>query len=214
MFRHCDVWLPDGEKHLLPHIDKGPKVNGWGTYQYHKLEMALRYVKQFRLALDCGGHIGLWSRVLATRFDRVEAFEPLPLHRECFALNVTAENVVLHGCALGAKEGEIRITTDSAHSMASHVAEDGETVVPMLTLDSFGFEDVDFIKIDVEGYEREVFYGAVDTLQRCKPTLIIEQKPKQGSRYGGGDQSALRFLERLGAKVVAEKAGDYVLVWS
>jgi FkbM family methyltransferase len=214
MIQHHDVWLPDGEKHLQTQIDKGPVVNGGGTYQHHKLELALLYTKQFRLAIDIGGHVGLWARVLAIHFERVEVFEPLPTHRACFVRNVTAENVVLHSCALGAAAGEVRIVTDAAHSMASHVAENGQNAVPMRTLDNFGFEDVDFIKIDVEGYEREVLYGAVDTLKRCKPTLIVEQKPNNARRYGDGDHSALRFLEGLGAKVVAEKAGDYVLVWN
>lgn len=207
------IWLPDHDTHFAPSLAKGPLVDGAGTYQYAKLELALRYVKQWRTAVDIGAHVGLWARILATRFERVEAFEPMPEHRDCFVRNVTADNVVLHGCALGAREGEIRMTTYTGNSGHSHVAETGEIAVPMLTLDSFGLEDVDFIKLDTEGYEREVLYGAVETLKRCKPTLIVEQKPHNGSRYGGGDTAALRFLEKLGARIVAQKAGDYVLVW-
>ena len=52
------IWLPDGEEHLIPHIDKGPLVDGKGTYQLHKLDMALEHVRQFRRAVDCGGHVG------------------------------------------------------------------------------------------------------------------------------------------------------------
>ena len=48
------IWLPDGEEHLIPHIEKGPLVDGKGTYQLHKLEMALAHVKQFRRAADAG----------------------------------------------------------------------------------------------------------------------------------------------------------------
>lgn len=207
------IWLPDHEVHLQPHIEKGPEINGAGTYQYAKLEMALRYVKSFRLAVDIGAHVGLWARVLATCFERVEAFEPMPAHRDCFIRNVTADNVVLYDCALGSRKGEIRMTTYVGNSGHSHVAETGEIVVPMTTLDSVGLDVVDFIKLDTEGYEREVLYGAVDTLKRCRPTLIVEQKPANGSRYGGGDHGALRFLEKLGARIVAQKAGDYVLTW-
>jgi FkbM family methyltransferase len=207
------IWLPSHEEHLLPHIEGSPIIDGAGTYQYAKLEMALRHVKQFRVAVDIGAHVGLWSRVLASRFDRVEAFEPMPEHRDCFVLNVAADNVSLHDCALGASEAEARMTIFHGNSGHSHVADGGEVVVPMLTLDSFGLEDVDFCKIDVEGYERNVILGAIDTLKRCKPTLIVEQKPRNGSRYGHGDHGALRLLERLGAKTVAQKAGDYVMVW-
>ena len=207
------IWLPEHEQHLQSHIERNPEVDGAGTYQYPKLEMALRHVKQFRVAVDIGAHVGLWTRILATRFERVEAFEPMPAHRECFALNVRAENVRLHDCALGASEGEVSMTTFAGNSGHSHVTDDGEIVVPMRTLDSCGLEDVDFIKIDVEGYERHVLLGAVETLRRCRPTLIVEQKPRNGSRYGHGDHGALHLLEKLGAKIVAQKAGDYVLIW-
>ena len=55
--------------------------------------------------------------------------------------------------------------------------------------------------------------GAVETLKRCKPAIIVEQKANNGSRYGYDDRAALPFLEELGARIVAEKARDYVLVW-
>lgn len=208
------IWLPYHETHLQPHIEKSPQIEGSGTYQYSKLEMALRHVKERRVAVDIGAHVGLWSRVLAMKFDRVEAFEPMPAHRDCFVLNVTAENVILHPYALGASEGEARMATFHGNSGHSHVAETGEILVPMRTLDSFGLKDVDFVKIDCEGYERHVLLGAVETLKRSKPTLIVEQKPRNGSRYGHGDHGALRLLERLGARIVAQKAGDYVMTWS
>ena len=77
--------------------------------QLHKIQLALSHTKGRRVALDIGAHVGLISRILAMDFERVEAFEPLPDHRECFAQNVTAENVVLHACALGASQGEVRM---------------------------------------------------------------------------------------------------------
>ena len=46
--------------------------------------------------------------------------------------------------------------------------------VEVRTLDSFGFEDVGFIKIDVEGFEREVLMGGIQTILKSKPILYIE----------------------------------------
>ena len=139
------IWLPDHEQHLPPHILKGPLVDGRGTYQLHKIQLALSHTKGRRVALDVGAHVGLISRILAMDFERVEAFEPLPDHRECFAQNVTAENVTLHGCALGASQGEVRMTNYPGNSGHSHVAPAGEITVPIRTLDSFGFNDVCFV---------------------------------------------------------------------
>jgi FkbM family methyltransferase len=46
--------------------------------------------------------------------------------------------------------------------------------IPLRTLDSFQFEKVGFIKIDVEGHELEVLRGAAKTIQRYHPHLLIE----------------------------------------
>jgi FkbM family methyltransferase len=46
--------------------------------------------------------------------------------------------------------------------------------VPCTTIDSFEFQDITLMKIDVELHEPFVLEGAQETLQRCKPTLMIE----------------------------------------
>jgi hypothetical protein len=55
-------------------------------------------------------------------------------------------------------------------------------VVHVNTLDSYHFDDVDLIKIDVEGHELAVIEGAVDTILRCKPHLIIEIEQRHISK--------------------------------
>lgn len=207
------LWLPNHEQHLVAYIEGSPKIDGKGTYQLHKLEMALAHVGQRRVALDIGAHVGTWSRILAARFDRVEAFEPMPDHCDCFRRNVLADNVALHEVALGARAGEAKLRLTSGNSGHTHIAPDGQLAVEMHTLDEYAFDEVDFVKIDCEGYEHDVLMGGLETLRRCRPVLIVEQKPNNGRRYGHGDHGALDLLKRMGARVVAQKAGDYVLTW-
>lgn len=206
--------FPDGEEHLVEWMGKSNTVvSGRLAYQYPKIELALSHCREFRSALDVGCHVGLWSLHLASRFEHVDAFEPMPAHRECFVENVKAFNVTLHPVALGDKESDVRMTTYAGNSGHSHVADVGDIVAQMRTLDSYKFTDVDFLKIDTEGFELQVLRGAVDTLVRCKPVIIVEQKANNGSRYGYDDRAALPFLQAMGARVVAERARDYVLVW-
>ena len=66
--------------------------------------------------------------------------------------------------------------------------------VPARTIDSFNFEDVDAIKIDVEGSELYVIEGAKDTIDRCRPSVQVEIVPKQCQQYGYNPQALYDFF--------------------
>ncbi len=218
-------YLPEGEKHLQGWMREmwqlvGPPSEYRLGYQHHKYEAALKYVKQRRVAIDVGAHVGLWSWPMSFDFDRLESFEPMPAHRECFVANTADRtNINLWEFALGQAQGNAIMCTRTRGSSGDTGVEltpkEGAEKVPMLTLDSFGFDDVDFIKVDCEGYEIFVLQGATETLERCKPCVIVEQKPSTGmqERYGIGETDAVEFLNSLGAKVRAVISGDYILSW-
>lgn len=46
--------------------------------------------------------------------------------------------------------------------------------VPTRTIDSLGLDELDFVKLDVEGHELEALRGAVDTIGRCRPVVLVE----------------------------------------
>jgi FkbM family methyltransferase len=221
MIKHQGVYLPDGEKHLLGWMDKaGEQVDGKGSYQIKKLRAALEHVKQFRVAVDIGAHCGLWSMQLAKRFEQIVAFEPVERHRECFLANLQGhENVELHGCGLGEKFGFVTIESKPDSSgdsrvaaYADELAENGPRI-PVKTLDSFDLPVVDFIKIDTEGYELFVVRGAEQTIKRCRPTMIVEQKGHGMQYFGFRKEEAVELLESWGMKRATNMSGDWVMVW-
>ena len=171
----------------------------------------MRWCKTFRRALDVGSHVGLHSFYLAQKFERVESFEPVAEHRECFALNVTAENVTLHACALGERVGSVSIHTKDGSSGDSWI--DGEGDIPLKRLDDFEFDDVSYIKLDCEGGELAALRGGEATVLRCRPTIMCEQKPRVLGERGIKGTPALDYLLSLGMKVREEKSGDYVLTF-
>jgi FkbM family methyltransferase len=69
--------------------------------------------------------------------------------------------------------------------------------VPCRTIDSFNFEDVDCIKIDVEGSELFVMEGAKETIKRCRPAVQVEIVPKQCKQYGYDPQALYDFFAEL-----------------
>jgi len=214
---------PDNEQHLLDWL-ANPKgrmmLNGRLAYQGKK-QMALLDAcppDRRRTFIDVGGHIGLWSYNFAHWFKWVEAFEPVLEHRECFAKNVpptVLDNVNLHPFALGEKPGSVRMITGPASSGdtrvdTSHIS--NTALVDMRTLDSFGFADVDAIKVDCEGFEEFVLRGAEKTLITWRPTICVEQKRSMATRFGLAPLGAVKYLVGLGYRTQQEISGDFIMV--
>lgn len=204
------VYLPDGDTHFARMMNKAPRqlLDGQpvGVYQYAKLEAALSHVKSFRLALDIGAHVGFWSMWLERKFDSVHAFEPSQLHAKCWRQNV--KSAVLHECALGSETGSAGISGDPGNTGKTYI--DGAGSVDVLRLDDFDFQNVDFVKIDVEGYEAAVIDGGAETLLRDRPIIIVESNG-QHDRYGLEDP--VKCLEKMGACVIDALGKDFVLGW-
>lgn len=228
MKQHQGIWLPDHEQHLIEWMDaSGEFVDGRGTYQIKKLRAALGHVRQWRRAVDVGAHVGFWTMHLAKCFARVVAFEPVMEHVECWNENLEGvKNVMLVRAALGAEGGRVQMNVPKGSSGGTHIARVAPSLAsptfacrdPMdaalMTLDAFQFDDVDFLKIDCEGYELEVLKGARATLERCKPCVIVEQKPhKLGPNFGIQGTPAVDLLLAMGAKQRAVLSGDHILSW-
>ncbi len=220
MIEHQGVFLPEGETHLTKWMtDNGEIVDGRGSYQIKKLRAALKHCRQFRTAVDVGGHCGLWSMQLVKQFALVHAFEPVAAHRDCFARNLDAVIAdgakgrhMLHACALGDHEGHVVIDSAPSSSGDSRVGGEVAEGIPLCRLDTFGLHDVDFIKLDCEGYELFALKGGEATIARDLPTIIVEQKPGRAQRFGLPELGAVEWLQSLGYKCVEKLSGDFVMV--
>lgn len=215
MKQHKGIWLPDHEKHLPQWMDKhGEMVDGKATYQIKKLRAAVAECKQHRVAVDIGGHCGLWSMHLVGMFRHVVAFEPIAEHRECFAKNVHGKNYNLYDVALGEHFGTcVMHTTDgsSGDSWIKQTSPAGSTRVR--TLDAYNLTEVDFIKLDCEGYELPALKGAHATIDYLRPVICVEQKPGHAQRFGYGETEAVQYLQDVhGYKQAREMGGDYIMV--
>jgi FkbM family methyltransferase len=211
-----DKWyLPDGEKHLPEWMSKvSNRQDGRLTYQYTKYDHALKYCSNRRVAIDIGAHVGLWSWFMARDFEDVACFEPMEDHRECWHKNMKdRSNAECFESALGNRYGTVKIEcrTEGSSGDTGVVSELGD--IHLSPLDHFNFKNVDFIKIDTEGYELDVLKGAENTITECKPCIIVEQKGDMIEKYGHEKLAAVKFLESLGAVQREVISGDYILSW-
>ena len=225
------VWLPDTKTHLeewMTTSKRAREVDGKLTYQYHKIEAALRYQPETRRrkAIDIGAHVGLWSMWLCRAFDYVEAIEPVPWFGEIFEANVDMDKCTLHRCALGAIRSACAFTIPLESTGATHMTDRDlsnpkfdpagpmETVgnVEMLELDIFPLLNVDFIKIDVEGMEADVIRGAERTIRKSRPNIVVEQKGNDVA-YGEVPEAAVKLLQSWGMKPLEVISGDWIMGW-
>jgi FkbM family methyltransferase len=214
--------------------------NGKLTYQTHKLDAAMRYQpeERRRTCIDIGAHVGLWSMWLAELFEQVHAFEPLAgFHEELFRRNVPNEHVEFHPFALGDRAERMRMNIPRHRSCNSYILHGtdpqssaecerqqriappsgGQTafdsaIVEVRTLDSFDLQNVDFIKIDTEGFELCVLRGARETIEKWRPNIIIEQAGMDRC-YGHEAKAALKMLEKLGMTCKGIMGPDHIMVW-
>jgi FkbM family methyltransferase len=225
MHQFRGLYFPDGDVGL-PRIiaaetegKSAPEFDRLPTFQFRKFAKAFPLIRNFRHAVDVGAHVGLWSRVLSRMFAKVTAIEPMPQCVECFEHNIRKEDrdrVVVHQCALGNAAGELKMHYKSTNSGYTHAAANGEmwtAVAKMHRMDEFLLMNVDFLKIDCEGFEQNVVAGGEETIRRCKPTIIVEQKPGVPQRYGFQQLGAVAMLQSWGATLEFEWSGDYCLRW-
>ena len=105
------------------------------------------------LFLDIGAHVGTWAVRAGRTFKRVMAFEPDPKWSSMLRKNVEANSL-----------GNVEVFQVAVSSSSN-----GNT----RAIDSYHV-DPTLIKIDVEGNESKVLEGAVETLKRSHPRLVVE----------------------------------------
>lgn len=222
MKKFDEWWFPDNEQHLQEWMGRvGSVKHGRLTYQAHKYYGATLHCppEKRRVAIDVGAHVGLWSWLMAHDFEKVKCFEPMRLHIDCWRKNMEpVSNVVLYEEALGAIKSYVKLANYTHNSSGDTRVSNqdplgGTGYVPMNTIDSYGFDDVDFMKIDCEGYELRVLQGAEQTLLRCKPVVIVEQKGEMSQQYNIQPLAAVEYLKDLGARHISDVGGDYILGW-
>lgn len=112
-------------------------------------------------------------------FLQVHAFEPQRRVFEILARNAASfGNVTAHNVAADNAPGIARMKAPTKNVGATEIARDGtgETVT-CVRIDDLDFAaPIGFIKIDVEKHELEALAGALETVRRDRPVIIMEDQ--------------------------------------
>jgi len=177
----------DKKKMFIPEARVAKDYFKTGFYERGILDWAcLNFLKDDKNVIDIGAHIGWYTIDFAKLASKVYSFEcsPKSFNYLCanIALNKCDYNVTKYNVALGKEEGEtdyyIRDPNDGGGNGISKFSWDVDTKtikVPLKTLDSYELTNVNFIKIDVEGHEKSVLEGSLQTIKNNNyPKILFE----------------------------------------
>lgn len=143
-------------------------------------------VKPGDVVLDCGAHVGVFTRTALKRGARiVVAIEPAPENLECLRRNFSNEirmgRVIVYPKGVWAKDDflPMHMNRNSAGDSFVLNLDPGQQsiMLPLTTIDQIvselGLPRVDFIKMDIKGAEVQALQGAMNTLASYQPRMSI-----------------------------------------
>lgn len=144
-----------------------------------------------RICLDIGANIGVYSELLLRHTSAaVWSFEPLPACQDRLERMASTHPGRMHVARSAVGDNVGTADLHYGHPTTSHASLSGAVnaidyvgmgntktlQVDVVTLDSLAASqslgEVDFIKIDVEGYELEVIRGAGEAIRQWRPAAI------------------------------------------
>ena len=171
-----------------------------------------------RISVDIGANFGMWTVRMLPLSRRCIAFEPIPAFARMLARGF-GSGLEVHAVALSDHSGtaELRIphlytgysTIDAANRLESRQAGVIDCLkVDVARLDDYGFADVGFVKIDVEGHEEAVLRGCESTLDRTRPNVIVEVEERHNPGSVGRVVTWMRERGFAASSIVGGVAKD------
>ena len=176
-----------------------------GLHEFADMGFLLHFLRPTDLFCDVGANVGSYTVLAAAAIGAKSlAFEPIESSyvelKKNIDVNRVAELVDVRHIAIGKLPG--RLTLTSQKDTMNHVIVD-ETSTPNIPNESVAVDTLDsalagrvplLLKVDVEGWEHEVFQGGSNTLRHPDLLAIIVELNQSGNRYGFSDEIIHQLL--------------------
>ncbi len=189
----------------------------------NKDERELELIKIFsdkkKDAIDVGVYRGVYSYQLAKYYKHVYSYEPNPLIYPYLQKNLKKiiSNITIENFALSDAIGEIdlripkrfksifkgnieeiyKLGCASIHKKNKFIEFDSYKVKRQKLDNILKNKTVGFIKIDVEGHEKEVIKGSIEIIKKNKPILLVEIEERHSKVK---PIETINFIKNLGYK--------------
>jgi FkbM family methyltransferase len=186
-----------------------------GEYETTERKFVKKLLRRDMTVVDVGAHHGLYT-LLASKcvgwHGRVVAIEPSPRERGRLERHLRlngSSNVELISCAAGEDAGEEELYVVDQFNDGCNSLRPPATPEPVRTirvqvrrlddiLSDLEISKVDFMKLDVEGAELSVLYGALKLLnRRSRPAMLVEVQDLRTRPWGYAAREILQFLIRM-----------------
>lgn len=192
-----DFWI--GKDRIDPHTRS---IWRDGTWEEHTTELVKNQIGKGEKVVDVGACMGYFTVLFADLVGpkgKVTAFEPEPTNYELlekntdFFTNTETEKIIV-----SESEGREKLYLSEKGGQHSIFKDDftrnGTIKVEKVSLDSYFSNQIDFLKIDVEGAEPEVLKGYKKGLKKYKPDILFEIN----YRWENENEKLFEFLKSLG----------------
>jgi FkbM family methyltransferase len=172
---HNGWYVPDDDKKISFVLENDVDKNN-PSYEGKFRNQILENIPNKRTFVDVGANIGIWSYPLIGKFNKIVAYEPSNQNIECLKENV-GNLIEIRTKAVANFEGTADFHQAGKNCGDGKLCRPGvgaSYTVPVVQLDNENLQDVDLIKIDVQGWELEVLEGARYTIKTQRPWVIFE----------------------------------------
>lgn len=175
------------------------RESGRLDHDQNMLPLLKEFIKNGDVVLDIGAFIGdhtIYYSKLVGDNGSVIAFEPNRDSFFCLEHNLKAyKNVELINSAIGKEYGFVRTVDVLGNIGMNFLIPDNLGGIVIYSLNQMEIDRIDFIKIDVEGFELDVLIGGKETINKFKPTMLIEINDATLSRQGISRNDIFAWLQ-------------------
>jgi FkbM family methyltransferase len=194
--------LPSGK--IIATIEGDTHISKWAIeagrldHDQNVLPLLKQYIPEGGVVIDGGAFIGdhtVFYAKCVGPIGNVYAYEPNELPFKCLMHNTDGMPVICFRAGLSNNHGTAS-STYSPNAGASYL-EPGDAV-HLLTIDGMNLTRLDFLKLDIEGFELKALQGAIQTINRCRPVMLIEVNEEALNRQGSTGQQLMDMVVSLG----------------